>query len=63
MSSHQKTNSPWLPRASCDESCIAVGASIGSRRMVVMLRTAIRIACAIMVLPAAALLAVPMPGK
>jgi 1-acyl-sn-glycerol-3-phosphate acyltransferase len=61
MSSHQKTNSPWLPRASCDASCIA--ASDGSRRMVVMLRTAIRIACTIMVLPAAALLAVPMPGK
>jgi 1-acyl-sn-glycerol-3-phosphate acyltransferase len=63
MSSHQLTNNPWLPRASCDSSCIAVGASNGSRRPVVMLRTVARIACALTLLPAAALLAVPMPGK
>src|SRR6201995_1389573 len=63
MSSHQSIDNPWLPRASCDENCIAVGASPVSRRMVVMLRSAVRIACALMVLPAAALLAVPMPGK
>jgi 1-acyl-sn-glycerol-3-phosphate acyltransferase len=63
MSSHQKTNSPWLPRASCDANCIAVGASDASRQMIVMLRTAIRIACTIVVLPAAALLALPVPGK
>ena len=64
MSSHQVIDNPWLPRASCDSSCIAVDASNGSRRTVVTLRTAMRIACAFTVLPAAVpLLALPMPGK
>jgi 1-acyl-sn-glycerol-3-phosphate acyltransferase len=63
MSSHALTDNPWLPRASCDSSCIRCDASHGSRRAVVALRTSVRIACAMVILPAAALLAVPMPGK
>jgi 1-acyl-sn-glycerol-3-phosphate acyltransferase len=63
MSSHALTDNPWLPRASCDSSCIGVDASHGSRRTVVALRTSARIACAMVLLPAAAVLAVPLPGK
>ncbi|HEV7419997.1 MAG TPA: lysophospholipid acyltransferase family protein [Mycobacterium sp.] len=63
MSSHALNENPWLPRASCDSSCIRSDASHGSRRAVVALRTSVRIACALVLLPAAALLAVPLPGK
>src|ERR1700710_341072 len=63
MSSHQLIDNPWLPRASCDSTCIAVGASNGSRGPVVLLRMAMRIACAFTVLPAAGVLALPLPGK
>ncbi len=64
MSSHALTESPWLPRASCDSSCVRVdSASHGPRRLVVAVRTSARVACALVLLPAAALLAVPMPGK
>jgi 1-acyl-sn-glycerol-3-phosphate acyltransferase len=57
-------DSPWLPKASCDASCVRTDASShGSRRIVVAMRTSLRIACALVLFPAAALLAVPMPGK
>lgn len=57
------TESPWLPRASCDSSCVRSGSSQASRRTVVALRTAARIACALVLLPALPLLAVPLPGR
>ena len=56
-------DSPWLPRASCNSSCLRTDAAFGSRRVVVALRTALRLTGALALLPAAALLAVPMPGK
>jgi 1-acyl-sn-glycerol-3-phosphate acyltransferase len=57
-------DSPWLPKSSCDSSCVrADAASDGSRRLVVALRTSLRVVGALVVLPTAALLALPMPGK
>jgi 1-acyl-sn-glycerol-3-phosphate acyltransferase len=63
MSSHALDENPWLPRASCDSSCIGSGTSHGSRRTVVALRTSARIACAFLLFPALPLLAMPLPGK
>jgi 1-acyl-sn-glycerol-3-phosphate acyltransferase len=63
MSSHSLTESPWLPRASCDASCVRSDAAAGSHQAVVALRTAVRITFALLTLPTAALLALPMPGK
>jgi 1-acyl-sn-glycerol-3-phosphate acyltransferase len=55
--------SPWLPRASCDSSCVRTDPSRGSRRLVTAARISVRAACALAVLPTAALLALPLPGK
>ncbi|OFJ54667.1 lysophospholipid acyltransferase family protein [Mycolicibacterium grossiae] len=63
MSSHALADHPWLPRASCDASCIRVDAAHASRRVVVAVRTSVRVTCALVLLAAAPLLAVPMPGK
>ena len=54
---------PWLPRASCDESCVRIDPPRASRPAVVMVRTAARVACALVLLPALPLLAVPLPGR
>jgi 1-acyl-sn-glycerol-3-phosphate acyltransferase len=62
MSSHDLAGHPWLPRASCGAHCIAVDVS-GSRRSVVAVRTTARIACALLLLTAVPLLAVPLPGR
>lgn len=63
MSSHGLVENPWLPRATCDSSCVRTDPTHVSRPSVVMLRTAARIACAVMLLPAMPLLAVPLPGR
>lgn len=64
MSSHQAaTNNPWLPRASCDSSCVHTDPTQVSRPAVVAVRTAIRVLCALVLLPALPLLAVPLPGR
>ena len=63
MSSHAPTQSPWLPRASCDASCVRTEVSHGWRRAAVVARTSLRVACALVWLPAAVLLALPLPGK
>jgi 1-acyl-sn-glycerol-3-phosphate acyltransferase len=62
MSSHEVNEHPWLPRASCGAHCITVDAS-ASRRSVVAVRTTARIACAVLLLSAVPLLAVPLPGR
>ena len=49
MSSHEVSEHPWLPRASCGAHCITVDAS-ASRRSVVAVRTTARIACAVLLL-------------
>lgn len=47
----------WLPRSSCDMSCVSSG------EMVSRLRAVIRTLLALMLLPAVPLLAVPLPGR
>jgi 1-acyl-sn-glycerol-3-phosphate acyltransferase len=63
MSSHALTENPWLPRASCDSSCIRSDLSHTSRPAVVALRTSARVLCALTLLTAVPLLAVPLPGR
>ncbi len=63
MSEAGAVEHPWLPRASCDASCVRVDPARASRPSVVVVRTAMRIACALMLLPALPLLAVPLPGR
>ena len=53
----------WLPKASCDTSCIRVDAVHVSRPVVVILRTTVRLIMTMLLLPALPLLAVPLPGK
>jgi 1-acyl-sn-glycerol-3-phosphate acyltransferase len=62
MSSHDLSEHPWLPRASCGAHCITVDSTV-SRRSVVAVRTTARIACAVLLLGAVPLLAVPLPGR
>ncbi|MDX1889100.1 lysophospholipid acyltransferase family protein [Mycolicibacterium sp. 050158] len=54
---------PWLPRASCDASCVRPDPVHASHRVVVAVRTAARIGCALVLLPLLPLLAVPLPGR
>jgi 1-acyl-sn-glycerol-3-phosphate acyltransferase len=53
----------WLPKASCDASCIRVDSVHISRPFVVALRTTVRLIMTMLLLPALPLLAVPLPGK
>jgi len=53
----------WLPRASCDQTCMAAGAADGGRRTVVALRTTLRVMLTMALIPGLPLLAVPMPGR
>ncbi|TPG36816.1 lysophospholipid acyltransferase family protein [Mycolicibacterium hodleri] len=55
--------SPWLPRASCNSSCVRTDPAQVSRPTVVAVRTAARIVCALALLPAMPLLAAPLPGR
>ena len=47
----------WLPKASCDTSCIRVDAVHVSRPVVVILRTTVRLIMTMLLLPALPLLA------
>lgn len=51
----------WLPRATCDDSCVRVGAA--SPRWRVVLRVSLRIALALLVTPLVPLALVPLPGQ
>lgn len=57
------TEHAWLPRASCDESCMSAGAADAGRRTVVACRTTFRVMLTLLLIPALPLLAVPMPGR
>jgi 1-acyl-sn-glycerol-3-phosphate acyltransferase len=53
----------WLPRASCDESCVRVD-QVGARgRVVRVLRATVRTLLVLAILPGLPLLAVPHPGQ
>lgn len=62
MSTHEVEH-PWLPRASCGAHCIGTESIQRSRPSVVALRTTARVSCALLLLLAVPLLAVPMPGR
>ncbi|MBN3453664.1 1-acyl-sn-glycerol-3-phosphate acyltransferase [Mycobacterium sp. DSM 3803] len=53
----------WLPRASCDASCVHAGGAETGRRPVVWIRTTVRVAMAMVLAPGLPLLAVPLPGR
>jgi 1-acyl-sn-glycerol-3-phosphate acyltransferase len=52
----------WLPKATCDTECIRAGGYEGTRRLIVALRLARRIALVVLVAPALPLLAGLLPG-
>lgn len=53
----------WLPRASCDESCMRAGEAPAGQPVIVALRIAVRATFAVLLLSATPLLAIPMPGR
>ncbi|OSC39175.1 lysophospholipid acyltransferase family protein [Mycobacterium decipiens] len=57
------TGHSWLPRASCDVSCVGIGATARSRRPWVALRVALRVMLALALAPGVPLLVVPLPGR
>ncbi|OBA79927.1 lysophospholipase [Mycobacterium sp. 1164966.3] len=57
------TGHAWLPRASCDVSCVSVRDAAGWRRCLVYLRVARRAVAGLLLLPGLPLLAVPLPGR
>jgi 1-acyl-sn-glycerol-3-phosphate acyltransferase len=59
----QTAQHAWLPQASCDADCMQAGAAAAGQPVVVALRIALRAMLAVLLLSAAPLLAVPMPGR
>jgi 1-acyl-sn-glycerol-3-phosphate acyltransferase len=55
------TDHAWLPRATCDSTCVGVGPA--SSRWLVVLRVTLRLVLALLVLLGAPLTLVPMPGQ
>jgi 1-acyl-sn-glycerol-3-phosphate acyltransferase len=53
----------WLPRASCDASCVSATAAAAGRPVIVALRIAVRATFAVLLLSATPLLAIPVPGR
>lgn len=53
----------WLPKASCDASCVHAGGADAGRRPVVWIRTTVRVVMAVLLAPGVPLLAVPIPGR
>lgn len=53
----------WLPRASCDASCMNAGAAAVGQPLVVALRTTLRAMLTLLLVPTLPLLAIPMPGR
>jgi 1-acyl-sn-glycerol-3-phosphate acyltransferase len=55
------TDHSWLPRATCDSSC--VGAGPASSRWRVVLRVTLRVMLALLLAPGVPLVVVPLPGQ
>lgn len=53
----------WLPKASCDASCVHAGNAEPGRRSIVWVRTAARMLMVVCLVPGLPLLAVPLPGR
>ena len=54
---------PWVPRASCDASCVTRRRRAAGQRVVVAWRVAMRATFAVLLLSATPLLAIPVPGR
>jgi 1-acyl-sn-glycerol-3-phosphate acyltransferase len=63
MSAPAVTAHAWLPRASCDISCVDIGGPAQSRRSLVVLRVTLRVTLALLLAPGVPLLVVPLPGR
>jgi 1-acyl-sn-glycerol-3-phosphate acyltransferase len=63
MNNPAATEHPWLPRASCDSSCVRRGNAAASRPLLVALRVARRVMLALLLAPGVPLVAVPLPGR
>jgi 1-acyl-sn-glycerol-3-phosphate acyltransferase len=63
MSAPAATAHSWLPRASCDGSCVGTGNAAQSRRSLVVLRVGLRVMLALLLAPGLPLLGVPLPGR
>ncbi len=63
MSSPLAREHAWLPRASCDTSCLRAGAAQASHRFIVALRVTLRVSLGLLLAPALLLVAVPLPGR
>ncbi len=57
------TEHAWLPRASCDESCLRAGSGQSGRPAIATLRSVVRITATVLLLAAVPILAVPLPGR
>jgi 1-acyl-sn-glycerol-3-phosphate acyltransferase len=63
MTTAAGTGHSWLPRASCDASCVSVGDVVSSRSLLVTLRVTLRVMLALLLAPGLPLLGVPLPGR
>jgi 1-acyl-sn-glycerol-3-phosphate acyltransferase len=63
MSAPAVTAHAWLPRASCDSSCVGTGGVAQSRRSLVVLRVGLRVMLALLLAPGMPLMVVPLPGR
>jgi 1-acyl-sn-glycerol-3-phosphate acyltransferase len=63
MSGLYANDHAWLPRASCDTSCLQAGGSEASRRLIVALRVTLRVSLGLLFFPALLLVSVPLPGR
>ena len=57
------TEHSWVPRASCDASCVTAGAAAPGQPVAVAWRAAVRATFAVLLLSATPLLAIPLPGR
>jgi 1-acyl-sn-glycerol-3-phosphate acyltransferase len=62
MSAPASRDHAWLPRATCDTDCLRTGGYEATRRLIVTLRVARRIALLLLLAPALPLLAGVIPG-
>ena len=63
MNAPAVTAHAWLPRTSCDLSCVGIGVAAQSRRSLVVLRVALRLTLALLLAPGVPLMVVPLPGQ
>ena len=63
MNAPAVTAHAWLPRTSCDISCVGLGGAAQSRRSRVVLRVALRVMLALLLAPGLPLMVAPLPGR